>query len=164
MGNPFVHVELMSNDVGNAKAFYGRLFDWKFEEMPMSDGSYTMIKVGEGTGGGLMKNPIPGASSAWLAYVLVSDIKSATAKARSLGATVMKDVTEVPGAGSLSIITDPTGDARALAAQEGLTALSSDWCSIRARASLRHPSVQRSRSSDGSPRKRSRSRASRAMP
>ncbi len=109
MGNPFVHVELMSNDVGNAKSFYGRLFDWKFEEMPMSDGSYTMIKVGEGTGGGLMKNPIPGASSAWLAYVLVSDIKSATAKARSLGATVMKDVTEVPDAGSLSIITDPTG-------------------------------------------------------
>ena len=93
MGNPFLHVELMSNDVGNAKSYYGRLFDWKFEEMPMSDGSYTMIKVGEGTGGGLMKNPIPGASSAWLAYVLVSDIKAATSKARSLGASVMKDVT-----------------------------------------------------------------------
>ena len=27
MGNPFVHVELMSTDVGKAKAFYGKLFD-----------------------------------------------------------------------------------------------------------------------------------------
>jgi len=109
MSNPFVHVELMSNDVGQAKSFYGKLFDWKFEDMPMSDGNYTMIRVGEGTGGGLMKNPIPNAPSSWMAYVLVDDVKSATSKARSLGANVMKDVTEVPGAGSFSIITDPTG-------------------------------------------------------
>jgi predicted enzyme related to lactoylglutathione lyase len=68
-----------------------------------------MIKVGEGTGGGLMKNPIPGAPSFWLSYVLVDDINASTRKAKSLGATVMKDVTEVMGAGWLSIITDPTG-------------------------------------------------------
>src|SRR3977135_587662 len=109
MGNPFVHVELMSNDVGKAKTFYGKLFDWKLEDMPMGDMTYTMIRVGEGTGGGLMKNPIPGAPSSWLADVLVGDLKAATSKAKSLGATVMKDVTEVPGAGSFTIITDPTG-------------------------------------------------------
>jgi predicted enzyme related to lactoylglutathione lyase len=109
MGNPFVHVELMSTDVGKAKAFYGKLFDWKLEDMPMGDSTYTMIRVGEGTGGGLMKNPIPGASSSWVAYVLVDDVKAATGKAASLGATVMKDITEVPGAGSFSLITDPMG-------------------------------------------------------
>ena len=49
---------------------------------------YTTIGVGEGTGGGLMKHPMPGAPSSWLAYVQVDDIKAATAKARSLGATV----------------------------------------------------------------------------
>ena len=48
MSNPFVHVELMSNDVGNAKSFYGKLFDWTFEDMPMGDRTYTMIRVGEG--------------------------------------------------------------------------------------------------------------------
>ncbi len=57
----------------------------------------------------MMKNPIPNAPSAWMAYVLVDDIRAATAKAKSLGANIMKDVTEVPGAGSFSIITDPTG-------------------------------------------------------
>jgi predicted enzyme related to lactoylglutathione lyase len=68
-----------------------------------------MIKVGEGTGGGLMKNPMPGAPSSWVPYVLVDDVRAATAKAKSLGATLMKDVSEVPGMGWFSIITDPTG-------------------------------------------------------
>jgi hypothetical protein len=68
-----------------------------------------MIKVGEGTGGGMMRNPIPGAPSFWLAYVLVNDIEASTKKAKALGASVMKDVSEVPGAGWFSIIADPTG-------------------------------------------------------
>jgi predicted enzyme related to lactoylglutathione lyase len=42
-------------------------------------------------------------------YMLVDDIAASTEKARSLGGTVMKDVTEVPGMGWLSIITDPAG-------------------------------------------------------
>ena len=109
MGNPFVHVELMANDVGEAKSFYGKLFDWQLEDMPIGDMTYTMIRVGEGTGGGLMKNPIPNAPSFWLSYVVVDDIDAATKKAKSLGATVMKDVTEVPDMGWFSIITDPTG-------------------------------------------------------
>jgi predicted enzyme related to lactoylglutathione lyase len=109
VGNPFVHVELATNDVKKAKDFYGKLFKWELEDAPMDGGTYTMIKVGEGTGGGMMTNPMPGAPSAWLAYVLVDDIKASTAKAKSLGATVMKDVTEVMGAGWLSIIVDPTG-------------------------------------------------------
>ena len=115
MGNPFVHVELSSNDLGAAKTFYGKLFDWKLEDMPMGpDMTYTMINPGEGTGGGMMKNMIPGAPSFWLAYVEVADIEKATRKAESLGAKVMKDVTEVMGAGWLSIIVDPTGAALGL--------------------------------------------------
>ena len=57
MGNPFVHVELMSTDVGKAKAFYGELFDWKLEDMDMGDMTYTMIKVGEGTCGWTDEEP-----------------------------------------------------------------------------------------------------------
>lgn len=68
-----------------------------------------MIKVGEGTGGGMLKNPMPGAPSSWMAYVLVEDVRASTTKAKTLGAKVMKDVTEVPDRGWFSIITDPTG-------------------------------------------------------
>lgn len=115
MANPFVHVELSSTDVGASKAFYGKLFDWKLEDMPMGpEASYTMIQVGDGTGGGMMKQTIPGPPSFWLAYVLVDDIEAATRKAQGLGAKVMKDVTEVPGMGWFSVIVDPTGAALGL--------------------------------------------------
>ena len=109
MANPFVHVELNTTDVAKAKSFFGKLFDWKLEDMPMEGGSYTIIQVGEGTGGGIMKHPMPGAPSFWLAYVLVDDIDAATKKVKALGGTVMKDKTEVPGMGWLAIIVDPTG-------------------------------------------------------
>jgi predicted enzyme related to lactoylglutathione lyase len=114
MANPFVHVELNTTDLDKGKTFYSKLFEWKLEDIPMGKESYTMIQVGEGTGGGMMKHPVPGAPSMWLAYVAVDDIDAATKKAKSLGATVMKEVTEVPGMGWLSIILDPTGAALGL--------------------------------------------------
>lgn len=70
---------------------------------------YTMVNVGEGTGGGMMTHPMPGAPSFWLPYVLVEDIAAATAKAKSLGATIIRDQLEVPEAGMLTIFSDPTG-------------------------------------------------------
>jgi len=109
MANPFVHIELNTTDVAKAKAFYGKLFDWKLEDVPMGDDTYTMVKVGEGTGGGLLKQPVPGAPSLWLAYVQVDDLKVATSKAKTLGAKVMNEEIEVMGAGKFSIIVDPTG-------------------------------------------------------
>jgi predicted enzyme related to lactoylglutathione lyase len=110
--NPFVHVELNTTDVGKSKAFYGKLFEWTLEDTKMGENGdldYTMIKVGKGTGGGMMQQLIPGAGSAWLPYVEVSDIKVSTKKAQSLGAKVMKDVTEITDMGWLSIIVDPAG-------------------------------------------------------
>jgi predicted enzyme related to lactoylglutathione lyase len=110
MANPFVHVELQTNDVAKAKPFYSKLFGWKLEDMPMpGGGSYTMIDVGGGTGGGMMQSPMPGIPPHWLAYVGVDDIQASTKKARELGAKVVVDVTEVGEYGIMSVITDPTG-------------------------------------------------------
>ncbi len=112
MANPFVHIELTTPDTGKAKSFYGALFNWNIEDMEMAPGvAYTMIRVGEGTGGVIINTPAPGVPTAWLPYVLVDDVAAATAKAKSLGATICKDVTEVMGAGSFSIIIDPAGAA-----------------------------------------------------
>jgi len=111
MANPFIHVELNTSDPQKAKAFYSKLFQWQLEDVPNSavpNGSYTIIKVGTGTGGGIMKQ-IPGGPAGWLAYVEVDDIHTATERAKSLGGKVMKDVTEVMGMGWLSFIQDPTG-------------------------------------------------------
>ena len=110
MPNPFVHIELNTTDVAAAKSFYQSLFDWKLQDMDMGEGfTYTMIDVGEGTGGGMMKHPMPGAPSVWIPYALVDDIGPATEKAKSLGAKIIRDVTPVTDMGWFSIIIDPTG-------------------------------------------------------
>lgn len=110
MANPFVHCELMSTDPEKSQTFFSKMFDWKFQEMPSPDGTtYSIIKVGDGTGGGLMKNPIPGVPSMWVPYVLVDDLKTATTRLKELGAEVMKEFIEVPNMGSFTIFTEPTG-------------------------------------------------------
>jgi uncharacterized protein len=111
MLNPFVHVELNTPEPEKAKDFYSKLFQWQLEDMPnpaVPNDTYTMIRVGQGTEGGIRKQ-VPGGPTGWLAYVLVEDIHASTQQAKSLGAQVMKDVMEVPGTGWLSIIRDPTG-------------------------------------------------------
>lgn len=114
MANPFVHIELHTSDLKKAHDFYAKLFGWKLEDMPMPGGSYTMINVGEGTGGGMMTNPAPGTPSHWMAYVGVDDIDASTKKAKELGATVVQDVMPVGDFGYMSVIMDPTGAAIAM--------------------------------------------------
>ncbi len=109
MANPFVHIELHSKDPDRSKKFYTSMFGWKLEEFPEMD--YTIINVGEGTGGGMMKNPMPEGRDSWLPYILVDDVAASTAKAKSLGGVIAKDVTEVPNMGWFSVIVDPTGAA-----------------------------------------------------
>lgn len=109
MANPFIHIELQTQDVDKSKKFYANMFNWKLEKIPGMD--YTMISVGEGTGGGMMKKPVSGMPDNWLPYILVDDVAASTKKAQSLGATICKDVTEIPDFGWFSVILDPTGAA-----------------------------------------------------
>ena len=85
-----------------------------FEKISDSDMGGGMIystfrPTDDSPGGGMMQHPVPGAPSSWLPYVLVDDINAANAKAKSLGAKIMKDTQEVPNMGWFSIIIDPTG-------------------------------------------------------
>lgn len=109
MANPFVHIELHTKDVGKSKEFYSRLFGWKLEDIPGMD--YTIVNVGEGTGGGMMKNPMPEDRDNWMPYILVDDVAASTKKAASLGAVVVMEKTEVQEMGWFSVIVDPTGAA-----------------------------------------------------
>lgn len=111
MANPFVHVELNTGDLPTAKKFYGSLFGWELKDMPMpgGGGNYTMISVGEGTGGGMMSNLPPNTPPHWMAYVGVDDVRAMTNRAKELGATVLQDVLQVGEYGQMSVIRDPTG-------------------------------------------------------
>jgi predicted enzyme related to lactoylglutathione lyase len=107
MGNPFVHLDLSTDDRAAAQKFYGTVFDWKFKDMP--EMKWTGIDVGKGVGGGMGDKQMPGQPTAWTAYVDVTDVKKTIAKARSAGATVVVEHMEVPGMGELGVFVDPQG-------------------------------------------------------
>jgi predicted enzyme related to lactoylglutathione lyase len=110
MGNPFAHIELTTSDLGAAKKFYKKLFDWKLSDMPMGTaGVYTMIAPGKGPGGGMQAQPMPEAPVTWLPYVEVADVKRSLAKAEKGGAKVILPVMDIGKNGIIGIFVDPAG-------------------------------------------------------
>src|SRR4026208_748744 len=111
MANPFVHIELNTTDPAKAKTFYGKLFNWQLADMPMNEGTYTLINVGEGTGGGIMKHPMPGQPPIWIPDVEVSGPQAQAEQARTRGGTTIQGVVEVQERGTFSVVLDPAGAA-----------------------------------------------------
>src|SRR5260370_36489729 len=89
--NPFCHVELNTTDLPKAKDFYKKLFDWKLEDMDSPGGGYTMIRVGEGTAGGMIKKAIPAAPSLCVSYVFVVVLPQPTNERKITGSSGMED-------------------------------------------------------------------------
>jgi predicted enzyme related to lactoylglutathione lyase len=107
VANAFAHIELSTDDLARAKKFYKKVFAWKLEDskgMP-----YTMINVGEGTGGGMQKRPRADVPTSWLAYVAVDDVKKTLAKARSAGAEITLDYHPIGDMGAIGVFADPSG-------------------------------------------------------
>jgi predicted enzyme related to lactoylglutathione lyase len=107
MPNPFIHVELQTHDLANAKAFYAALFKWRLDDLPGM--GYTMIEVGEGVGGGMMQAKSPVAPSQWIPFIAVDDVRATTDRVIALGGRILKGPSEVPGYGWYSVMTDPAG-------------------------------------------------------
>jgi predicted enzyme related to lactoylglutathione lyase len=108
MSNPFSYAELHTQDPTAAKTFYRQLFDWKMADHPNAQGTYTEIDPGEGFPAGLLQAAGKAAGSHWLPYVRVTDIVASTTRAKSLGASPVQEVVEIPE-GRFSVLIDPTG-------------------------------------------------------
>ncbi len=105
--------ELMTTDPASAREFYGALFDWTFEEMPMPDGTYNVIKLGGASVGGIMGTP-PGSSRmppTWGCYVTVADADATARRCTELGGQVIVGPQDVPGVGRFAVILDRQGAA-----------------------------------------------------
>ena len=110
MENILVHTELQTGDQAASRAFYTKLFDWKFEDIPMGDTTYGMVHFGEDEIViGLTDTTCPENSTFWINYMLVEDIEADKKKAESLGAQCIQDVTEAPGRGKFCFLQDPQG-------------------------------------------------------
>ena len=103
--------ELMTSDPQAAANFYSQLFGWKVDTMPMGEGQYRVLKVGENSVGGVMGMP-PGAPPmppVWGCYVTVDNVDETVALAIKLGGKVCVPAMEVPGVGRMAVIADAQG-------------------------------------------------------
>lgn len=100
--------ELHTPDTRQALEFHTALFGWNTEEMDTPEGapSYTVIKVGERSNGGVM-DAQEGEPPNWLPYFVVDGRDAAAEKATGLGATELFRM-EMPN-GQIAVLTDPEG-------------------------------------------------------
>ena len=80
--------ELTTTDTKAARAFYGKLLGWQFQDMDMGpSGTYTVINVdGKGVGGIAGTPPnAKGMPPVWGGYTTVDDVDAVVAKVSSLG-------------------------------------------------------------------------------
>lgn len=105
----FVWHEIATPDIEATKKFYGPLFGWTFNEVPMPDGPYTMIMNGEMPQGGVFdikKIPTQGVPPHWMGYVSVPNVDEAAAAAKSAGGAVQMEPMDIPNVGRIAVLGD----------------------------------------------------------
>jgi hypothetical protein len=108
--------DLQTTDVEGAKAFYGALFGWTFDDMPTPMGAtYSLALVGSETVAAiapqspmLAENNVP---PMWSTYIAVDDADAAVAAAGANGGTVLMAADDIPGSGRMAFVADPSGAA-----------------------------------------------------
>lgn len=111
----FVWFEHMSTHETKAQAFYGELFHWKTKPMPMPQGTYTMITVGDRDIGGYLRPPTGTPEQArWVSHLQVASASETASKIKSLGGKVMREPFKVGDVGTMVVVEDPFGAAFAL--------------------------------------------------
>ena len=107
----FVHMELSTSDPEAAQRFYKAIFGWKYQKMPMPDGSVYVgfTADGEGIGGGIQKSQSPGEPPQWLGYIGVESVKKTLAKIEKNGGKILTPQIDLPNLGSMAIFEDPQG-------------------------------------------------------
>ena len=104
--------ELHTPDPGKALEFYTGLFGWGTEEMDTQGGpSYTIIRLGERSNGGVM-DAQAGEPPNWLPYFTVESRDAAAEKAKELGARELYRMDMEQG--NIAIFADPQGAAFAV--------------------------------------------------
>lgn len=102
--------ELMTPDEKKALVFYERVFGYSHDTMDMGpQGTYYLLKTGETMRAGLMHAPMPDTPPLWMPYVAVPDCDATAAKARTLGAQVIVQPTDIANVGRFATLLDPQG-------------------------------------------------------
>jgi uncharacterized protein len=104
-------VELATTDPDGAKAFYGGVFGWEFNDLGPDAGGYTMCTLGGKDVAGLGPIMGEGQPTAWSTFVSVDDADTAAKAVESAGGTALMPPFDVMDAGRMAVFADPTGAA-----------------------------------------------------
>lgn len=104
MTNSVNYFEIGSPDPAAARAFYGGVFGWTFDDA--EPGGYAFI---DGTQGGLWDTSLSGAGGWAIFYVHVEDVAATLAAATASGATVVLPLVD-NGAIEFAHLADPAGN------------------------------------------------------
>ena len=110
----FCWIELATTDGDGAKRFYTELFGWDSRDDPISpDMVYTMFqRHGKTSAAGYQMGAEMKAMNVpphWLEYIAVESADETVEKARSLGATVIREPMDVFDIGRMAVLQGPTG-------------------------------------------------------
>jgi len=105
--NPLCHFELMTNNTQAAQAFYGRVFDWRFDDASMP--GYTLVNTGAEPTGGIFAKPPDAPGVCINIYFHVDDVDAVLKKATQHGATTLSPKTAIAGVGEFAVLADPEG-------------------------------------------------------
>jgi predicted enzyme related to lactoylglutathione lyase len=110
----FCWAELTTTDQDAAKAFYGELFGWEANDVPVGDGAvYSMMRHDGKDTAAISFQPRQqrdaGAPPMWNSYVSVESADAVAQRAAELGATVHAPPFDVMDAGRMAVIQDPQG-------------------------------------------------------
>lgn len=104
----FCWLDLSTGDAAGAKAFYGELLGWEFEDTQIPGGGvYVMCQVGGDEVAAIVQHE--GQPPHWNNYVSVASADEAATRAKRLGAHVIAEPFDVMEAGRMTVFADPTG-------------------------------------------------------
>ena len=110
----FSWADLTTPDPAAAKRFYGELFGWEAEDLPVGEGMfYSMMRVDGKDVAAIspqqQQQREAGAPPAWNSYVTVESADAALDRAKELGGTVHAPAFDVMDAGRMGVVQDPQG-------------------------------------------------------
>ena len=108
----FCWYEINTPDLEAAKKFYGDVFGWTFEEIPMDGFNYPLLHKGGMACGGMMHMTGPqweGVPPHWMSYIAVDDVDASAAKVKELGGGVCVEPMDIPNVGRMAVVNDPDG-------------------------------------------------------
>jgi predicted enzyme related to lactoylglutathione lyase len=107
--------DLLTHETTRARHFYADLLGWQYQIEHASnfvwqpgEAEYPLIIANDEAHGGFVDLG-QNRRSRWVAYVMVQDVDAVTAKAKSLGLTIIREPFDTPGVGRSSVIQDWQG-------------------------------------------------------